>query len=107
MMTVGLPGGMILPTGEGIGATHVACWVRSPTRAAGRLLTMTELEPLAMIPGPAGTHDGSMQILDMSDTRAAAMLLYFTLGDPGGMIASGRAGCGTGVGVGAGGWIGA
>jgi hypothetical protein len=44
-----------------------------------------------------------MHGFDMSETRAADMLLILTLTEQGGMIANGRAGCGTGVGVGAGG----
>ena len=91
-MTVELPGGRILPVGEGIGATQLACWVKSPTRAAGSLSTNTVDEPCAMIPGPAGTHEGSKHGFDMSVARAAAILSYFTVGEPGGMIASGRAG---------------
>ena len=35
IMTVGQPGGIIWPVGEGIGATQEACCVMSPTRAAG------------------------------------------------------------------------
>ena len=74
----------------------------SPTRAAGKLSIMTVAEPLAIMPGPAGTHDGSVQILVKSVTLAAGLPPIITVGAPL-MIGSGRAGCGTGVGTGAGG----
>lgn len=67
----------------------------------------TVAEPLAIIPGPAGTQEGSVQGLDWSVIRAAAMPPILTVAAPGGMIARGRAGCASGVGVGAGGWMGA
>lgn len=78
----------------------------SPTRAAGRLSISTVAEPIWTIPGPFGTHDGSVQMLVRSVTRAAGMLPISTVAAPL-MIGSGSAGCGTGVGTGAGGWIGA
>jgi hypothetical protein len=65
------------------------------------------MDPLAIIPGPAGMHEGSEHGADWSETRAAGFLPIITVVDPGGMIASGSAGCASGVGVGAGGWIGA
>jgi len=98
---------MTLPVGDGIGATQVAKATKSSFRAAGRLLIITVADPLAISPGPAGTQLGSMHGLDISETRAAPLLLIFTVGEHGGMIFSGIAGCATGVGVGAGGWIGA
>ena len=101
--TVGQPGGIIVPVGEGIGATHEACAVMSPTRAAGILPTRTVAEPLAMIPGPAGTQPGRVQIFVISVARAAGIPPIMTVGQPGGIIGNGSAGCGTGVGVGAGG----
>lgn len=55
---------MIFPVGDGIGATHDACAVMSPARAAGSLSMNTVIEPMAIIPGPAGTHDGSMHGCD-------------------------------------------
>lgn len=107
MSTEVLQGGRIVPVGEGIGATQDVWLVMSPARAAGLFSISTEVEPLAIIPGPAGTQLGSMQGLVMSMTRAAGLLLIFTVNAPGGMMSSGSPGCGTGVGVGAGGWIGA
>jgi hypothetical protein len=106
-MTVGQQGGMIFPVGDGIGATQALCAVMSPARAAGMFEIITELDPLAIIPGPPGTQGTIMQGTDMSLTRAAGMPPIRTVGAQGGMIASGIAGCGTGVGTGAGGWIGA
>ena len=97
----------MLPVGEGMGAIQEGWLVMSPARAAGRFPTRTVTDPLAMIPGPAGTHEGRVQIFVMSVARAAGMLLISTVGQPGGMMFSGSAGCGTGVGVGAGGWMGA
>ena len=107
MLTVGHPGGITFPTGAGIGATHDMCAVMSFTRAAGIFPIITVVEPIAIIPGPAGTHDGSMHGVDMSVTRAAGIFPIITVGHPGGIIVSGSPGCGTGVGTGAGGWIGA
>jgi hypothetical protein len=45
MMTVGHPGGRILPVGLGMGATQLGCIVGSPTRAAGILPISTVAEP--------------------------------------------------------------
>lgn len=106
MRTVGQPGGMTVPVGLGIGATQVACDDMSPTRAAGMLLISTVAEPLATMPGPPGTHPGSMQGAVVSATRAAGAPPTKTVGAPL-MIESGNAGWGTAVGTGAGGWIGA
>jgi len=96
----------MLPVGLGIGATQLGWEVMSPSRAAGRLPTSTVAEPLAMMPGPAGTQDASTQGTVVSVTRAAGMEPINTVGWPV-MMASGIAGWGTGVGDGAGGWIGA
>lgn len=92
---------MMLPVGEGIGATQVGCDVMSPARAAGIFWIMTFVEPLTISPGPAGTQGTSVQIFVMSVTRAAGILPIITVVPPGGMIGSGSAGCGTGVGTGA------
>jgi len=62
--------------------------------------------PLDIMPGPAGTQPGSIHGAVVSVNRAAAMPAINTVGAPDTM-AKGRAGCGTGVGVGAAGWIGA
>lgn len=97
----------MVPVGEGMGATQLACAVISPARAAGILETITVAEPFEIMPGPAGTHGASVQILVISVTRAAGILPIRTVGAQGDRIGSGKAGCGTGVGVGAGGWIGA
>ena len=85
-----------MPTGLGIGATQVTWEVMSFTRAAGKLVINTVADPLAIIPGPAGTHPGSMQGVLMSVTRAAANPPISTVGAPV-IIVSGRAGCGTGT----------
>lgn len=67
---------------------------------------MTVAEPMAIIPGPPGTQEGSEQIAVVSLTRAAALPPIITFGAPL-MIARGRAGWAEGVGTGAAGWIGA
>src|SRR6186997_1700040 len=105
-MTVGQQGGRTLPVGAGMGATQPEWAVKSPARAAGKLAIMTVAEPLAIIPGPLGTHVGRVQGAVVSETRAAGEPPIRTVGAPL-MIASGSAGCATGVGTGAGGWIGA
>lgn len=95
-----------MPVGEGIGATQDACMVMSPTRAAGILPMRTVAEAIIIIPGPPGTHPGNKQGVVWSVMRAAGMLPINTVGSPL-MMVSGKAGCGTGVGTGAGGCIGA
>lgn len=91
IITVGQQGGMILPTGEGIGATQPVCAVMSFARAAGMLSIITVPEPIAIMPGPPGTQLGSMHGADVSATRAAGgppiMVLLAPL-----MIANGSAG---------------
>jgi hypothetical protein len=72
-------------------------------RAAGLFSMRTVMDPLAIMPGPAGTHVGRIHGCDMSDTRAAGSMSISTVGAHGGMMASGSGGCGTGVGTGAGG----
>ena len=99
-------GGMTFPVGLGIGATQLACAVISPARAAGILPIKVLNDPLAMIPGPAGTHPGNVQGPDMSDTRAAGLFPIRTVGQPLTSV-SGNPGWGMGVGTGAGGCIGA
>ena len=101
-MTVGQPGGKIFPTGLGIGATQVGWLVKSPTRAAGNPPIMTVADPLATMPGPPGTQPGSMQGVVVLVKVAAGCPPISTVGTPL-MIVRGRAGWGTGVGVGAGG----
>src|SRR3954468_17760704 len=107
MITVGQPGGMIWPVGDGIGATHAAKFAMSPTRAAGRLPIMTFGDPCDMRPGPFGMHVGSEHGWVMLPSTAAGWLEISTFGTVLPTIGSGSAGCGTGVGTGAGGWIGA
>jgi hypothetical protein len=69
--------------GDGIGATHDGCDVRSPARAAGMPPMITVMEPLAMRPGPAGTQGGGpVHGIVMSVTRAAAIPPMSTLGAP-------------------------
>ena len=96
----------MLPVGEGIGATHVECAVISPTRAAGRPPILTVADPLDIIPGPAGTHDGSMHGFVVSVTRAAGCPQILTVISPL-RLSNGNPGWGTGAGTGAGGCIGA
>ena len=98
---------MIWPTGDGIGATQLGWLDMSPARAAGSPAMNTVADPLAIKPGPAGTHGTNVHILVISVARAAGRLPIRTVGAQGGIIGKGRAGCGTGVGTGAGGCIGA
>ena len=98
---------MSLPTGDGIGATHVVCEVISLVRAIGFLHAITLVEPIAIMPGPAGIHDGNIQGKELSMTTAAGILPTITVAAPGPVMDNGKAGWGTGVGTGAGGWIGA
>src|SRR5262252_1452971 len=107
MMTVGEQGGRILPVGLGIGATQDAKLTRSPMRAAGRPPIMTEVEPIAITPGPPGTQGGTRHGPVMLPTTAAGRLLINTVGTVLARIGNGIGGCGTGVGTGAGGWMGA
>ena len=83
-----------------MGATQLACAVRSLTRAAGMPAIITVAEPLLMMPGPPGTQLGSMHGVDWSVTRAAGLFEIITVGAPL-MMVNGNAGCATGVGVGA------
>lgn len=106
MSTVGAPGPMIMPDGPGIGPTQAAWTVGSVSRAAGMLPIKTVGEPGMIIPGPPGTQPGSMQGWLMSVARAAGILPMRTVGRPL-MMARGIGGCGKGVGVGAGGCMGA
>lgn len=89
-----------------MGATQVVCVVMSPTLAAGRFSIRTVAEPKLTIPGPAGMQAGKMHGWVMSVTRAAGKLPIITVAAPF-TKASGMAGWATGVGTGAGGWIGA
>ena len=97
-----------MPVGDGMGATQAGCAVRSDTRAAGRPPIKTVPDALLISPGPAGTHGGGpVQGIVWSVARAAGMFPIRTVGWPGLSSANGTAGCGTGVGTGAAGWIGA
>lgn len=80
MMTVGAPGGRILPVGLGIGATHDVKATRSPTRAAGLPPIITVIEPIATTPGPPGTHGGTVHGPVMLPTVAAGRLPIMTVG---------------------------
>lgn len=101
-MTVGHPGGRILPVGPGIGAAQLACAVISPTRAAGSPPSRTVADPFATIPGPAGTHGAVVQGVVVLVNVAEGRFPISTVGAPLIMV-RGRGGCGTGVGTGAGG----
>jgi len=70
-MTVGHPGGRILPTGEGIGATQAECIVISLTRAAGSPPIITVDDPFTTVPGPPGTQPGKRQGVVVLVTVAA------------------------------------
>ena len=91
-MTVGAPGGSILPVGAGSGATHVECVVMSFTLAKGLPPAITVGAPIAIVPGPPGTHPGSAHGVVMSPITAAGMLLIRTVGTPGPVIVRGIAG---------------
>ena len=93
---------MTLPTGAGIGATQDGWDVRSFNRAAGIICTFTVIDPLVIMPGPAGTHPGSMQGAVLHNAVAAGFPPIMTVGFPS-IKAKGSAGCGCGVGTGAGG----
>ena len=89
-----------------MGATQLECIVMSFTRAAGKFAIMTFVEPKATIPGPPGTQPGSKHGTVVLVTVAAGRFPIRTVGAPL-IMAKGRPGCGTGVGTGAAGWIGA
>lgn len=91
MMTVGQQGGMILPVGDGMGATQPVQATMSPRRAAGREQIKTVLEPFATMPGPFGTQVGRVQIFVILVTTAASRFPIFTVG----MVAE-MMGCGIG-----------
>jgi len=74
----------------------------SPTLAAGIPPIMTVKEPITTFPGPAGTQPAVVQGPVMLPTLAAGCPPMSTLNAPM-TIGSGRPGCGTGVGTGAGG----
>lgn len=90
-MTVVQPGPVTLPTGLGIGPTHVGWEDMSFRRAAGSPPIITVAEPLLIMPGPAGTHDGNMQVAVVSVTRAAGLPPISTVASPF-TIANGNAG---------------
>ena len=90
----------------GIGPAQLECIVMSPTRAAGMPPIKTVADATWIMPGPAGTQPGSEHGAVMSFIRAAGLLPMSTFGCPF-TIAKGNGGCGTGVGTGAAGWIGA
>jgi len=91
-MTVGQHGGITWPLGAGIGATHVAWRVGSFIRAAGRPLIRVVVEPIKIIPGPAGMHPASIHGIVISVTRAAGIPAIKTVGEHGPMICRGIGG---------------
>ena len=105
-MTVVQPGPMTLPTGLGIGPTQAGWFVISFSLAAGSPPIITVPDPLAIMPGPPGTHVGRVHGAVVSVTLAAGEPPIKTFACPL-IIDNGNGGCGTGVGTGAGGWIGA
>ena len=102
IITVRQPGGRILPTGPGMGATQLAWAVKSFTRAAGNPPIMTVNEPMTTVPGPPGTQPAKVHGVVVLLILAAGWLPINTLKAPV-MIVITRLGCGTGVGTGAGG----
>jgi hypothetical protein len=102
IITVGQPGGIILPTGAGMGATQLICAVMSFTLPAGIPPIMTVIEPMATVPGPAGTQPAVRHGTVVLPTLAAGCPPMMTLNAPM-IIGSGKPGCGAGVGTGAGG----
>ena len=70
--------------------------------AEGNIDVFTVMEPFTIIPGPPGTQPGSIQGADLQSAVAAGFPPIMTVGFPS-MSASGRPGCGAGVGTGAGG----
>ena len=62
---------MILPVGLGIGPTHEAHVTMSPARAAGLPLITTVADPIATMPGPAGTQLACMHGTVIEVTVAA------------------------------------
>lgn len=106
IMTVGPPGPTICPAGLGIGPTHAGWEVMSVSRAAGNPPIMTVADPFAIMPGPPGTQLGRVHGAVVSVARAAGEPAISTLACPL-TIVKGIGGCGTGVGTGAAGWMGA
>jgi hypothetical protein len=92
IMTVGQHGGITWPLGAGIGATHVAWRVGSFIRAAGRPLIRVVVEPIKIIPGPAGMHPASIHGIVVSVIRAAGIPPIMTVGAQGEMICRGIGG---------------
>ena len=89
-----------------MGATQVGCMVMSVILAAGIPPTITVAEPIITVPGPPGTQPAVIHGPVVLPTLAAGWPPMRTLNAPV-IMGSGRPGCGTGVGTGAGGWIGA
>jgi hypothetical protein len=86
-----------------MGATQDVKLTMSPTRAAGLPPIMTVVEPMAIVPGPPGTHGGTRHGCVIDPTTAAGRLPISTVGTQLPTIGNGMGGCGTGVGTGAGG----
>ena len=104
--TVGQQGGIILPTGLGIGATQVGWVVISIILAAGSVPMITVADAFRISPGPAGTHGIKVQGFVLSVIRAAGGPPINTVNSPVTM-GKGNAGCGITAGTGAAGWMGA
>jgi hypothetical protein len=81
MITLGEQGGIILPVGQGIGATHEVNATKSFTRAEGNPVIITVKEPIATMPGPAGTQGTSLHGVVIEVTVAAASPLIITVGE--------------------------
>jgi len=102
IITVRQPGGIIFPTGPGMGATQLGCAVKSLTLPAGNPPIMTVNEPMTTVPGPPGTQPANVHGVVVLEIRAAGWLPMSTLNAPVTIVIT-RLGCGTGVGTGAGG----
>ena len=79
-----------------MGATQLVWDVMSFTRATGFLQAITDVEPMATIPGPPGTQPGNIQGSDWSITTAAGILHTMTVAAPGPVMVKGNAGWGKG-----------
>src|SRR5579872_6958857 len=106
MMTVGAPGGRILPVGLGIGATQDGNDIMSLTRAAGRPPNITVVDPMATIPGAPGMHGGTIHGPVILPSSAAGRFSISTVETQLFRSGNGIGGFAIGVGVGSGGWIG-
>ena len=81
-----------MPVGLGIGATQDGKLTMSPTRAAGLPPINTVAEPIAIMPGPPGTHGGTRHGCVIEPTTAAGKFPIRTVGTVLAMIGNGIGG---------------